>query len=475
MQALASWVPRLGGYRIPILAGTAARLRQLHVEEERVTARDLAAVVLRDPLMTLGVLRFSQSRMRACQPTEVTTVEHAIMMHGIGPFFREFDKPLILEEVLAKHPRALAGTRAVISRAYQAAITARHFSAMRHDMEAEEVTIAALLHDLAEMLIWCTVPEVSLQLERMQVCHPGLRSAAAQRVVLGFALADLQLALAREWRLPQLLQSLMNDAHSDHPRVKTVRYSVALARHSAHGWHDPALPDDYNGLEKLVGMPSERVRRALRHCVVQAARNWRTYGVRPAAAWIPLLPGDWPTQTDEPAVLSAIAREALVARCVEQLANAGAGDSMARACVAVAFYAMEQALGLRRVWLGTFNPRSNRVETARVMMLDGGLLPGEMAFEVGCGSLFDRLLEKGQALWFRPQQGEKLAALLPRHLQERLGARSFYAMGLQSHGLPDAMLFADSGTRPDALDESGYNAFKNIGLALSQALRKSRN
>jgi len=110
-----------------------------------------------------------------------------------------------------------------------------------------------------------------------------------------------------------------------------------------------------------------------------------------------------------------------------------------------------------------------------VMMLDGGLLPGEMAFEVGCGSLFDRLLEKGQALWFRPQQGEKLAALLPRHLQERLGARSFYAMGLQSHGLPDAMLFADSGTRPDALDESGYNAFKNIGLALSQALRKSRN
>src|SRR5690606_32015687 len=121
-------------------------------------------------------------------------------------------------------------------------------------------TIAALLHDLAEMLMWCTVPEVTLQLEHMLGCHPGLRSAAAQRAVLGFSFAELQLALARAWRLPQLLQWLMDDTHSEHPRVQTVRHSVALARHSAHGWFDPALPDDYKGLQKVVGLPADQVR-----------------------------------------------------------------------------------------------------------------------------------------------------------------------------------------------------------------------
>ncbi len=475
MQGLAHWVPRLGGYRIPILAGTAARLRQLRAEEERVTARDLAAVVLRDPLMTLSVLRFSQSRLRARQPTEVTTVEHAIMMHGVGPFFREFDKPLVLEDVLAKHPQALAGTRAVISRAYQAAVTARHFSALRHDMESEEVTIAALLHDLAEMLMWCTVPEVTLQLERMLTCHPGLRSASAQRIVLGFSLADLQLALAREWRLPQLLQSLMDDAHSEHPRVQTVRHCVALARHSAHGWYDPALPDDYKGLERVVSLAPEQVRRAVRQCVLHAARNWRNYGVQPAAAWIPMLPGEWPQQEYRSSAQSEIARDALVKRCLDQMASSQPAPGSARALVAVAFYALEQGLGLRRIWLGAFEPRTRRIETAHALMLDVGLLPGELSFEVGDASLFDRLREKSQALWYRPAQTNKLQALLPAGVRERLGKRSFYAMGLQGNGVPDAVLFADSGSGSDTLDESGYNAFKTIAMTLSVALQKARS
>jgi len=475
MHKLVNWVARLGGYRIPILAGTATRLKELRAEEDRITARDLATVVLRDPLMTLSVLRFSQSRLRKRQPTEVTTVEHAIMMHGIGPFFREFDNPLILEHVLAKQPQALAGARAVISRAYQAALTARHFSALRHDMESEEVTIAALLHDLAEMLMWCTVPEVTLQLERMLACHPGLRSSAAQRVVLGFPLAELQLALAREWHLPQLLQSLMDDAHSQHPRVQTVRHSVALARHSAHGWHDPALPDDYKGLERVVGLPAEQVRRALRQCVLQAARNWRTYGVQPAASWIPMLPGDWPTQADKHIVLSEMARESLVTRCLDQVGSGPGGEGMARAFVAVAFYALEQALGLRRIWLGAFNAQTGRMEPAHALMLDGGLLPGELSFEAGDASLFDRLREKGQALFYRPANAGRLAPLLPDHLRERLARRSFYAMGLPGSDAPDTILFADTGAAPDTLDESGYNAFKNIASALAASLGRSRS
>ncbi|MCW5622295.1 MAG: HDOD domain-containing protein, partial [Burkholderiales bacterium] len=385
------------------------------------------------------------------------------------------DAPLILEEVLAAHPQALAGVRAVISRAYQAAVTARHFSALRHDMEAEEVTIAALLHDLAEMLSWCTAPEVGLQLERMLACHQGLRSAAAQRVVLGFVLSDLQLALAREWRLPRLLQSLMDDAHSDHPRVQTVRHCVALARHCAQGWYDPALPDDYRGLEKVVGLPGDQVRRALRQCAVHAARNWHAYGVRPAAAWIPLLPGTWPGIAQEAIPQSDMTRHALLARCLEQLSSAGGGEGVSRALVAVAFYALERALGLHRIWLGVFNPRSRRVEPAHVLMGDSGLLPGELGFEIGDGSLFDRLREKSQAVWFRPRETARLVALLPTHLQARLGAHAFYAMGLQGGGLPDAVLFADAGPGSDELDESRYNAFKTIALALVQALQKARN
>ena len=158
MKGLGDWVPRLSSVNLPVLRATIADLTRLRSAEDQVTARDLAAIMLRDPLMTVKVLRFSQARLTNRQPTEVTTVEHALMMHGIARFFREFEQLSALEDALASNPSALDGALAVVSRAYHAAVNARNFAALRHDMEGEEVTVSALLHDLAELLLWSTEP-----------------------------------------------------------------------------------------------------------------------------------------------------------------------------------------------------------------------------------------------------------------------------------------------------------------------------
>ena len=291
MRRLDEWVRNLGGYNLPVLQRSVRAIEDLRLREDSVTARDIAELVLRDPFMTLKLLRFSQSRLSGRQPTEVTTVEHALMMHGVASFFREFRQPLSLEQTLAAHPAALQGVLGVASRAHHAAVNARTFSALRHDVEVEEVLISALLHDLAEMLLWCAAPALAIQIERMVRSTPGLRSASAQRAVLGFALAELQVELARAWRLPKLLQDLMDDRQAGKPRVRTAHLSVALARHAANGWDDPALPNDYAGLQKLVSLPSDQVKRWVRLSALQAARHWHDFGVRPAAAWLPMLPG----------------------------------------------------------------------------------------------------------------------------------------------------------------------------------------
>ena len=181
MRRLDEWVRSLGGYNLPVLQRSVRALGELRLREDSVTARDIAELVLRDPFMTLKVLRFSQSRLTGRQPTEVTTVEHALMMHGVASFFRQFRDLVSLEETLAAHPGALQGALAVASRAHHAAVNARTFSALRHDVEVEEVLISALLHDLAEMLLWCAAPALAIQIQRMVRSTPGLRSASAQR------------------------------------------------------------------------------------------------------------------------------------------------------------------------------------------------------------------------------------------------------------------------------------------------------
>lgn len=468
MQSLNDWVRSLSGAKIPVLCSSIEELDRLRPKQDSLAPRGVAQVVLRDPLLTLSVLRFSQSRLTRRQPTEVTTVQHALMMHGLTSFFRETRDLVPLQQQLSSNPRALEGAMAVISRGAHAASYARNFAALRHDLDSDEVVTSALLHDLAELLLWCVVPEAAMQIEHMVHYQRGLRSASAQRACLGFTLVDLQLALSREWRLPSHLTSLMDDQHAEHPRTRTVARSVALARHSATGWYDPALPDDYAELHKLLNLPMDQIQRWVRQSALQAARIWRHTGVRPSAAWLPLLPGEWP---EEPSASAPEEGGALMTRVLDQL-GAATKATETQAILALAFYALQVGLGLRRLWFGLVNESTRKVEPKLTLLLDPGLMPGELTFELGAPHLFARLLAKAQGVWFGAALRERLTPLLPQSLRQKLAARDFYAFSLHRKGQPFALVYADGGAARQQLDERGYEAFKRLWLATAEALEK---
>lgn len=264
LSSLDSWVSYLGQAEIPVLKRTMRELSRLRENEENVTGRQLAGIILSDPLMTLRLLAYLEAHRRKSQTTDITTVDRAVMMIGITPFFAKFDNLPLLEDRLREHPQALLGLLRVISRARQASLFARDWAVLRHDLDVEEITVAALLHDTAEILLWCFAPTLMLDIRAMLAEQRGMRSAAAQQAVLGIRIVDLQLALARAWHLPALLQSLMDDHHADHPRVRTVIHAVNLARHSANGWNDPAIPDDLTEIGKLLNISEETLLERLR-------------------------------------------------------------------------------------------------------------------------------------------------------------------------------------------------------------------
>ncbi len=244
---------------LPVLRRTVRALTELRAQEDNVSGRRLATVVLQDPLMTLRVLVYLEANRRSAQNHDITTIERAIMMLGISPFFEKFSDLPTVEEQLSSHPRSLLGVLHVISRARQAATYANDWAHLRHDMNVDEVTVAALLHDAAEILCWCFAPELMPQVSQHMQETPGLRSAKAQRLVFGFDMHGIQLALAEAWHLPELLVTLMNDSNAHNPRVQNVVLANNLARHSAKGWLDAALPDDYQAIARLLHISYEQV------------------------------------------------------------------------------------------------------------------------------------------------------------------------------------------------------------------------
>ena len=261
---LDSWVMYFRGADIPVLRHTVSELDKLRDKAESVNARTLSSIILGDPLMALRLIAYIERNRRRSQTTDITTIERALMMIGVTPFFEHFSNIPLVEDQLKEHPKALLGVIKLIQRSRQAAHYARDWGLMRKDLDVDEITLAALLHGTAELLMWSFAPALALEVREQQAADRTLRSYTAQNRVYGITLHDLQVDLARAWHLPALLIEMMNHKDgTESARERNVRLAVDLARHSANGWDDAALPDDYKAICELLHINSETLYRKL--------------------------------------------------------------------------------------------------------------------------------------------------------------------------------------------------------------------
>lgn len=258
-EALHEWVIRLSQSELPVLKHTARDLETLRADESRLSAHAIAKAIAPDPVMTVKLLRYLQNHKHRAQTSEVVLAEQALLMLGLEPFFNNVASRPLVEDMLKTQPVALIALLRVVHRSQRASEYAYDWAVQMRDLHFEEVRIAALLHDIAEILMWCFAPDKMLEIRAIQQHDKSLRSRDVQQQVLGFDLLELQKELVVQWELPQLLLHLVSDDPSQQPRVLNVVLAVNLARHSANGWDDAALPDDYKEIGELLRMTAEDV------------------------------------------------------------------------------------------------------------------------------------------------------------------------------------------------------------------------
>ena len=240
---------------LPVLRATALDLDRFERDQDRISGNALSAAILRDPFMTLRVMRFIQSHRSRSQTVDITTIAHAIMMLGQARFFREFQKRPMVDAQLKAHPRAVALIHAGMSRARLAALFARDWANYRHDMDPEEVMVAALLHDITELLV--------------VLWQPGSDGQLPAAVAV-----ELRQGLFEQLGLPGLIRDLARDDSDLDARVLNVRYACDLARHCAYGWFDPAITVDLANAQRLLHISAPEMWERVRRVVLAAAREW---------------------------------------------------------------------------------------------------------------------------------------------------------------------------------------------------------
>ncbi|NEX60515.1 HDOD domain-containing protein [Noviherbaspirillum galbum] len=261
---LDTWTAFLTGKDIPVMRSTVKALDVARKRLHRIGVRDIADIVLKDPLMTLRVLRFVGLRRGKRQEQELANVEHAIIMIGVEPFFHHFARHDIVEDQLKPHPQALLGLLRLVQRARRSARYALDWAAWRQDLNCEEIAAAALMQDIAAMLVHALTPNKAAQLDNLGKTHPQASAAQRERAVLGTTLAELHARLCREWKLSALLASLDDPGCAAQPRVRNVRLARDLAMHAAGGWDDPAiqpaLEQDFQAIAALMSIDDATLR-----------------------------------------------------------------------------------------------------------------------------------------------------------------------------------------------------------------------
>ena len=263
LQSLESWVNFFSKAEMPVLRKTLRQLEEARSKMDRINGRDIAAIVLQDPLMSIRVLAYIQPFISKRLHSDITNIGNAIMMQGIEPFFKNIGEPPTIEAMLKNEPQALLGVLQVIRRSQRASRYAHLWAVERYELNIEEVTLAALLHDIAEILIWCFSPKQAVTIRARLLADKTLRSMNVQKEVLGFYLYELKQGLCSVMHLPELIMTLMDQNNAELPRVLNVLLAVNLARHSADGWENAALPDDFTAIQKLLRIDRETLLKRL--------------------------------------------------------------------------------------------------------------------------------------------------------------------------------------------------------------------
>lgn len=248
------WVEHFKEVELPVLRHTLQQLEELRASAETINTRQLASIVTHDPLMTLRVFRHMQEHRSSRQLAEITTIERALVMLGTENFYDSCRDLPIIEHQLKAYPKAMLGLLKVIARSRHAAHWARDWALLRQNTNFDEIAVAALLHDFVEILMYCFAPNLATTARERLTANPQLRTNVVQQEVFGAPPVEIMSHLVAQWGLPQLLLALLDPADAASPNVRNVQLAVDLARHTANGWDNAALPDDYRNIEALLHM-----------------------------------------------------------------------------------------------------------------------------------------------------------------------------------------------------------------------------
>jgi putative nucleotidyltransferase with HDIG domain len=199
---------------LPVLPQTLLQIQSV-ATDDRSSAEDLAAVILRDEALTMKVLKVVNSSFYASRrrKDEVRTVSKAVVAMGFEQV-RRIALGLSMFDMMSKLSRSPHLAEIARHSIVVAAFAQRLAEACRRALP-EEAFVAGLIHDIGKVVLIECSPQRYEQV--LLDIAAGAQAEDAERAQFGITHQRAGRKLAARWGLPHDLQSLIGDHHDIDP------------------------------------------------------------------------------------------------------------------------------------------------------------------------------------------------------------------------------------------------------------------
>jgi len=196
----------MGASDLPTIPVVATKVMQL-IEDENVSAEELAKVVASDPAVAARVLKISNSSFYGCQ-RQIQTLSHAIVVLGFGTL-----KSLVVAASVKQVYQPYGLTEKMLwEHSFGAGLAARMIAKETRRVSSEEAFLGGLFHDIGKIIL-NTMDSQRFQ-GVMQICYnDGVSFEEAERVAYPYTHAEVGGLVIKKWNFPDLLMNAVLQHH----------------------------------------------------------------------------------------------------------------------------------------------------------------------------------------------------------------------------------------------------------------------
>lgn len=462
-------------------------------------------IILKDPGLVLHALQQLAPTSGKSSRIEINSINQVTMLLGAERLGKLTDGLPHMENTLQGMARA--GYARTACRAYHAAFQAWDWAHIKNDHNPEEIFLATLLHDVAELALWVNQPEKIHYLRKL-IFKDHLHTDEAQYLALGESLEHFSRKIAVNWNLPPLVHDSLRPENANNSRIQGVMLAIQLGRAAERGWHSKKMLITLELIAEYLDASVEETSSHIHNNAVRAARDSGFYGSRPAAALLPLLAGDdhilindeFPTKdantnvsvvaikpteekpqtakTEEtslateskepPATNKNTANEICISpqvdifrECVENLQQ-GFGKMDLNEIMRTTVHGLHDGVGLNRVVFTMLTPNSQTLVSRFIVGTDNDPHFSRFHINLSKPNLFNKLMQKQTSLWVSNNNRDKLWNRIPEEFKGIIKNKSFYAMSIVIGNKPVGLFYADRRSSECQLDENSYKLFRQL-------------